>query len=288
MPVHESRSVLRILAILELLGRAERPLSLTEIARATEIDPSTAYRMLRVLCSHAFVHRTQTTRQYSLGFGAFRLGAHNVFVQSIGRHAQIHLLRLASDIGETARLAVLEGSDVRFCAEAGVYERPGSRMLGALMDAHASAAGKVLLAWRSTREVEQLYLGKPLRTYTGRTIRSIAALHAELAKVRARGVAVSEGEALLPGIRSIAAPCRDETGQVPMAVVISGPVTRLPPARDAEIIPKLVAIARDIAEALGLRGPAQPFPPRPGKTRNQRAARSGAEPSPAAGSRTCP
>lgn len=130
MPVHESRSVLRTLAILEVLGRAERPLTLTEIARATEIDASTAYRALRVLCHRAFVHRAETTRQYSLGFAALRLGAQGVFAQRVGRMAQIHLLRLASDIGETARLAVLEGSDVRFCAEAGVYERPGSRMLG--------------------------------------------------------------------------------------------------------------------------------------------------------------
>lgn len=247
-----NRSVGRTLTILEVLGATARPLTLTEVARAAELDVSTAYRLLRVLCRRAFVHRTEATRCYSLSLNSFRLGASDVVVQSVGRVAQIHLLRLASDVGETVRLAVLEGSDVRFCAEAGVYERPGSRMLGALMDEHASAAGKVLLAWRNSSEIEPLYRGKPLRSYTGRTIRSVASLQVELAKVRAGGYAVCHGESLLTEIRSIAGPCRDADGQVPFAVVISGPAARLPPERDAEVLPKLLATAHDLSEALGL------------------------------------
>ena len=208
MPVYQNRSVGRVLSILELLGNTSKALTLTEIARSVNLDASTAYRALRALCERGFVYRIEATRRYVLSYNAFRLGSPDRVVQGINNRARMIMVRLAKEVNETIRLAVLEGAEARFCAEAGVA-RPGLRMLGAMVDAHASAAGKALIAWRSRADIELLYRGRSMHAYSERTIRNVPMLVAELAEVRARGWAVSEGEGLRPDDRGLAVPCFD-------------------------------------------------------------------------------
>lgn len=252
MSRYDYTPVTRTLAILELLGNSPEQLTLTEIASALEMDKSTAHRLLRVLCDRNFVSRFAATRRYAIRFNPRQMGASATVVRSVERLVRPLLLGVSSDIAETVRLAALEGSDVRYWAEAGAH-RPGSNMLGAVIDAHASATGKVLLASRSPDEIEKLYRGRALRSYTSRTIRSYTALLAELKRVRHRGWAVNEGELSQPGIRSLAVPCMATTGEVLFAIGVSGPGSRLTAERDAEIIPKLRLAATQIIEALGLR-----------------------------------
>src|SRR5437016_298200 len=59
---------------------------------------------------------------------------------------------------------------------------------------HCTAAGKVLLAWLRTAEIQALMIEAPPVRYTARTITEIDALMSELEKVRAQGVAFSRGE----------------------------------------------------------------------------------------------
>jgi DNA-binding IclR family transcriptional regulator len=162
-------------------------------------------------------------------------------------------VRLAKEVNETIRLAVLEGAEARFCAEAGVA-RPGLRMLGAMVDAHASAAGKILIAWRPRCDIELLYRGRSMHAYSERTIRSVPMLLAELAEVRTRGFAVSEGEGLRPDDRGIAAPCFDSNGHVRFSLAIASTRKRLPPSRDKACLAKLMAATREMSDALGLSG----------------------------------
>ena len=253
MAVHQNRSVGRVLSILELLGTTNKALTLTEIARSTDLDASTTYRALRVLCERGFVHRTEATRRYVLSHNAFRLGRPDRVVQSINNRARLILLRLAKDVGETVRLAVLEGAEARFCAEAGVI-RPEFRMLGAMVDAHASAAGKALLAWRPRAEIELLYRGRSMHVYSARTIRDVPTLLSKLADVRAHGWAVCEGEGLRSGDRGLAVPCFDRHGDARFAIAIASTRKRLQPSRDKACLLKLAAAAHEMSDALGLLG----------------------------------
>jgi IclR family acetate operon transcriptional repressor len=251
MPVYQNRSVGRVLSILELLGNTSKALTLTEIARGVSLDASTAYRALRALCERGFVYRIEPTRRYVLSYNAFRLGSPDRVVQGINNRARMIMVRLAKEVNETIRLGVLEGAEARFCAEAGVV-RPGLRMLGAMVDAHASAAGKALIAWRSRADIELLYRGRSMHAYSERTIRSVPMLLGELAEVRNRGWAVSEGEGLRPDDRGLAVPCFDSNGHVRFSLAIASTRKRLPPARDKAALPKLFAAAREMSDALGL------------------------------------
>jgi DNA-binding IclR family transcriptional regulator len=253
MPVYQNRSVGRVLSILELLGNTTKALTLTEIARSVSLDASTAYRALRALCERGFVYRIEATRRYVLSYNAFRLGSPDRVVQGINNRARMIMLRLAKEVNETVRLAVLEGAEARFCAESGVA-RPGLRMLGAMVDAHASAAGKALIAWRSRADIELLYRGRSMHAYSERTIRSVPMLVAELAEVRARGWAVSEGEGLRPDDRGLAVPCFDSNGHVRFSLAIASTRKRLPPSRDKASLSRLTLAAREMSDALGLLG----------------------------------
>lgn len=254
MPVHQNRSVGRTLTVLELLGNTNKSLTLTEIARAADLDASTAYRILRVLCGRGFVHKTDATRRYVLSLNSFRLGSPDRIVQGVSNKARLSLQRLAKELNQTVRMAVLEGAEARFCAEAGV-SKPLRTMLGAIVDAHASAVGKVLLAWRSRSDIELLYRGRSMQAYSDRTVRNVPALLAELAKVRAQGWALCDGEGRQLGDRSLAAPCFDDKGQVWFSIVIASTKNRMPPDCDRLYLPKLMATTREVSEALGLLGP---------------------------------
>lgn len=259
MPAYQNRSAGRVLDILQLLGNASKALTLTEVSRGVELDASTAYRALRVLCERGFVYRIEASRRYVLSHNAFRLGTPDRVVQGVSGRARMILLRLAKDVNETIRLAVLEGAEARFCAEAGVA-RPGLRMLGAMVDAHASAAGKALLAWRSRAEIELTYRGRSMHAYCDRTIKSVPMLLAQLADVRKRGWAVCDGEGLRPDDRGLAVPCFDGSGHVRFSIAIASTRKRLPPSRDKACVPKLLVAAREMSDALGLLG-ASPTPP---------------------------
>ncbi len=237
MPCYQNRSVGRVLSILELLGNTTKALTLTEIARGVKLDASTAYRALRALCERGFVYRIEATRRYVLSYNAFRLG-------SPGPRGPGHQQPRAHDHGaagkevsETIRLAVLEGAEARFCAEASVT-RPGLRMLGAMVDAHASAAGKALIAWRSRAEIELLYRGRSMHVYSDRTIRSVPMLLTELAGGAHR--------AALRSARARACARRSRTcrallrQQRPCAILAGDRPTRkrLPPSRDKACLRK--------------------------------------------------
>jgi len=112
MPVYQNRSVGRVLSILELLGNTSKALTLTEIARGVSLDASTAYRALRALCERGFVYRIEPTRRYVLSYNAFRLGSPDRVVQGINNRARMIMVRLAKEVNETIRLAVLEGANV--------------------------------------------------------------------------------------------------------------------------------------------------------------------------------
>jgi DNA-binding IclR family transcriptional regulator len=62
-----NNSVVRALGIVEMLNRLGRPAPLKDIAKATNLNKATTYRLLRSLCASGLVQNVQDSGSYALG-----------------------------------------------------------------------------------------------------------------------------------------------------------------------------------------------------------------------------
>ena len=219
----------------------------TELAAATGLAKSTTSRLLLALERNGLVRRDEA--------GRFRPG--EMFVRFAWRGgaeagltevAQAYLDRLGRATGETVNLGVGRGDMVEQIAQVdSVYLIGATNWLGRPVPLHCSAIGKVLLACGAAT----LPPGR-LERRTEHTITSRAALETELAAVRQRGYAVVDGE-LEPGLVAVAAPVFRDGGAVVAALSVSGPGTRLTPARVADVAVACMAQANALSAVLGHR-----------------------------------
>ena len=89
-----------------------------------------------------------------------------------------------------------------------------------------------------------------LTSLTPKTIVDIDQLMTDLAQVRARGYSLDDEENEI-GLRAIAAPIRDHTGEVVAAISIAGPIQRMTKKVVLSLAPKVVTAAESISARLG-------------------------------------
>jgi DNA-binding IclR family transcriptional regulator len=213
-------AVQRAMAILGELADARAELGTNEIARRTGINESTISRILATLVSGGLVEHVTATGRYRLGLGVVRLANAVHERLDIRSLAQPQLAELASRTKETATVSVPGEHEaitldfvqsplsVRSVAEVG---RPSA--------AHATAVGKVLLAYGGTLPEGALH------AYTDRTIVDPAVLAAELARARERGWAEAVGERE-EDLNAIAAPVLSPAGTLAAILGVQGPAVR--------------------------------------------------------------
>jgi len=194
-------------------------LTLAQIVRRTGLPRSSAHRMLERLVQLRWLRRKG--RDYELGMRLVELGSLAVHQDRLHR-ASIPLLHdLHRATGLVVHLAVLDGSDVVY------LEKIGDRMIAAIptrvggrQPAHCAAVGKAILAYNDDHGPIDLTARK-----TKYSISTPAQLTAELAKVRAHGVAFDREESL-PGFGCVAAPVGGP-GEAVAAVSVCGPMNRM-------------------------------------------------------------
>jgi DNA-binding IclR family transcriptional regulator len=115
---------------------------------------------------------------------------------------------------------------------------------------HASASGKVFLAFLTNDEREKILRTIKLQPFTKRTIVDAKKSRTELEGVRRRGYAIDDAERE-EGVRCIAAPVFNARGRVIAAVSISGPTLRLSLAKLEALADSLRETAAAISTSLG-------------------------------------
>ncbi len=243
------QSVDRALAILEILaGRGE--VGVTEIAAELGVHKSTAFRLIAVLESRDLVEQLADRGKYRLGFGVVRLAGATVAQLDLAKESRRTCEELAANLGETVNVAILDAgravnvSQVRGTAAIGLYN-----WVGQGTPLHATSSGKVLLA-HAGEQVREAVLAGTLQRYTVATITDPGLLGAELAEIRVRGWAATEGEYEI-GLNAVAAPVRDANGDVVAAVSVSGPSFRLLADTFGRIAPQVVSAADALSRRLG-------------------------------------
>lgn len=249
-----AQALSRGLAILEALAATDAGATLTTLASTLDLPAPTAHRLLATLEAAGFV-RTGPNGEWQVGVHAFRAGVAFLAHRDLAVEAYSHLRELMDRGGETANLAVIEGSEVVFVEQ--VQCRELMRMsvkLGARAPLHASGVGKAMLASLDDRELTALIGRRALTRFTPRTFTTLDALAADLASARRRGFTIDDEEHAA-GLRCVAAAVHDEHGQPWAAVSLAGPVTRMSEARLALLGALVREKARDLTLALGGRDP---------------------------------
>ena len=236
-------SSLRSFAILDLLADSGA-LGTNEIARRLGATPSTVSRHLGTLVAARLVEYDESGR-YRLGVHLVHLGNAVLARLDVRRSARPRLEALVAELGETATLSVPSEPDaITIDFVAAPHAVQGVSHLGRPSVAHATAAGKVMLAFTSRRPAQ------PLLRYSARTITDPDALELELERVRVRGWADAYEERE-PGLNAIAAPVRASRGELAAIVAVQGPIPRFGRSAARAALPTLLEHAAAISGELG-------------------------------------
>ena len=241
------QSVDRAITVLEILARRGEA-GVSEVAAEIAVHKSTAFRLLGALETRGLVEQVGDRGKYRLGIGLIPLAGAVSDRLDVTRQGRRVCERLAAEVGETVNVAVLQEQwAVNVDQARGPSTVSTHNWVGRLTPLHCTSSGKVLLAFADRPPAATL------RRFTERTVTDPAALQAELAAVRATGIAraVEEYEV---GLNAVAAPVRDRFGAVTAAVSISGPSYRLAPERMTDVVPALVTAVAEISRRLGFAG----------------------------------
>ena len=91
-------AVVQAIRILRALEQSDRPLGVSVIARAAQVNPSTAFNILRTLAAEEMVTFDEATKSYRLGAGLLKL-AKGLFGQSVASAIKPEIQRLATESG---------------------------------------------------------------------------------------------------------------------------------------------------------------------------------------------
>ena len=237
-------SARRSLAILDVLAD-EAALGTNEIARRLGTSASTTSRQLATLVESGLVEHVPATGRYRLGIRLVALARSVLARLDVRAIAHPHLEALAAELGETATLSVPGDPDAitvdvvrspRYIADGSQLGRPSV--------AHATAAGKVMLAFDGDRPARQL------QAYTPRTIIDPLQLEQEIERVRRRGWADAFEEREI-GLNAIAAPVWTSDASLAGIIALQGPIPRFGRAVARAALPALRERAGAISSELG-------------------------------------
>ena len=245
------QSIERAAAILRLLSGRTRRLGVVDLSGELGLSKGTVHGLLRTLQHVGFVEQDAETGKYQLGAALLHMGSSYLDGNELRTRALNWSDSLAGRAQEAVRIGTLHDSQVLIVHH--VF-RPDDSLqtldVGSLLPAHATALGKVLLAYHPYVADELVEQG--LASFTGATICDRERLDRELQRIRDRGWASEIGE-LTPAQVSLAAPITDRSGLTVGAMGIFGPPDRLLAARQprGELLTYVRDAARSVSRELG-------------------------------------
>ncbi len=245
------QSLKRGLQIVEMVAEMAEPATLSAIARKSRLNRSTTHHILKALVEFGYLVQAPETHVYSLSSKLFRLTRRTWTVDQLAGIATPFLEELGNLTGEGTSLAVLRNGHVTIAAK---QEQDGPlrvvQRVGESRPVYCTAVGKVLAAELSEHELDELVERTDFQRKTPKTITSPAVFRKEMARIRKKGVAF-DNEEHIKGVRCLAAPIRDYSGDARAALCVVGPKDNLSPKRMIIVQHDLLAVAAAMSERLG-------------------------------------
>ncbi len=242
----------RGLDVLRCFDREHPTLSLGEIARLLGWRRTEPFRFLHTLEALGYLFRDPVTKRYRLTTKVLEIGFAALANLPLPELAQPYLEQLRDRTNGSAHVGILDGNEVIYIARAASRSIMGSTIhVGSRLPAHATAIGKTLLASQSDAWIRTWLQHNDLVRYTTTTLSEVTAFLDELAQIRARGYAISNAEFEL-GIRSVAAPIVDASGDAVAAINVSAAADGLTDDMVRTlVVPAVRDTATDLSRAYG-------------------------------------
>ena len=216
-----SGSIKKALLIIECVGKSTKPLKASEVANLTKLERATAFRILIYLTSLGYLFKDATNNLYSLGHKIFEFGDKSDFLKSLASYCIDHIRSLSRETQLITYLAVLEGPHIVYCDKVGPSGESVPRSFRMRQDAHSTAIGKAMLAYKSFEELKEIYKSYSLHKHTENTITTLDKLYVQLRKIRTNGYSVNEAETF-NYVYGIGAPILDNQNRAIAAISLSG------------------------------------------------------------------
>ena len=213
-------SLARGLAVVQAFQERKRHLTIAQISHRTEIPRAAVRRCLYTLIKLGYA--TTDGRTYSLLPKVLTLGHAYLSSTPLAVSAQPYLDRMSEQLHEACNMATLEGDDILYIARSATTQRLISVDLsvGGRLPAYCTSMGRILLAALDDVTLNEYLAHAEFQAKTSRTLHTPEALLECLQKVREQGWCIVDQE-LEQGLRSIAVPVYDASGQVLAALNVS-------------------------------------------------------------------
>lgn len=213
------------MSVVQLLTQRDG-IAFPEFCDKLSIPKSSCTSLLATMVAGGFLDFDSATRKYHLGLRVWEAGAAYVRDHGVARLAQPHLETIRDELNETAQMAILDGIENLYIAKVEA-DHPLTLVsnVGTRLPAYATGLGKALLSGLDNEELERRFRNVEFRRFTSSTTSSLDELLRELEVIRRRGYATDNGEYTL-GVVCVAAPVRNQAGEVVAAISVSVPEIR--------------------------------------------------------------
>jgi IclR family pca regulon transcriptional regulator len=237
------------LAVLGTFNKERPTMTLSQAALVAGLSRATARRILRTLTELGYVE--QSGRQFALSSGILKLGFAYLATQNWIEQATPLMRQLSEQFHESCSAAILQGTDIVYVARI-----PASRIMsvalavGTRLPAFHTALGRIQLGFLDDAELWRRLRSLRVDALTPATITDVQALFDRVREDHAQGFSIVDEE-LERGLRSIAVPVVDRTGQAVAALNLSTHSTRTTRNELRErFLPSLRAIAGQISSSV--------------------------------------
>jgi DNA-binding IclR family transcriptional regulator len=235
--------------VIKLIVKENKPLGVTDIARALSISKSTTFGILKSLEEESFLVKDPSSKKYSTGSTLFELSKKILRTTDVALTARPYLEKLLEAVDETVFLGIREDDAVRVLD---VLEPQKEFKISSSIGSHSSLVagviGKIFLSAMSNGEVTALLAQRGLRRYTENSITETDQFLRELEKTREQGYAV-DLEEYMKGVRAVGSLIY--SGHFPVAGVwVVGFANSMSDAKMPIVIGQVKATAEQISISL--------------------------------------
>jgi IclR family acetate operon transcriptional repressor len=254
-PTAQVQSLTRGLSILEALAHADSGLSLTEVGHRVQLPVSTTHRLLATLEKMGYVYQAGDLGLWHVGLQAFTVGSTFLANRDFIGSSHTYMRRLMEQSGETANLAILDGTEAVFIAQVQCHETMRTLVkLGSRVPLHASGVGKTIFAALPDEQIDAILKVRGLPRITENTIVAPETMWAALRVIRQRGYSFDDEEHAR-STRCVAATVYDEHAEPLGAISLAGPSSRLSDERIRQLGPAVAHTAEELTRTLGGKWP---------------------------------